>query len=538
MKKLTILIVFLLPILQLFGQEVKTLVEGKVSYITTQNTYVKFEISGLVHVGDTVFIRKEERLFPLLVAESVSSTSCVGKPFGVFELKISDVVFAKSRISEKKIKAPATEIAAAAAAISSRQQDTVQAAGNKEPFKLQRTQKISGRLSGSSYSSFSNSNDINQRYRLTFTLAADNISGSKFSTDTYIMFTYKPDHFAEVKNNVFSALKVYSLSFSYDVTPKTHFLLGRNINPRLASVGAIDGFQAETTLKNLTFGAVAGTNPDYQDYSFNPNLFEYGAYLSHAVKNNTGQLINSVAFLQQTSHGKIDRRFAYFQHENSLVKNLNLFASAELDLYALVNGVPTDKVSLTSLYFSLQYRFSRQLSIFGSYDARKNVIYYQTFKTYLDQLIDEATRQGYQFRVNFIPAKFVNASASGGYRFQKNDPHPMLNANGYLTFPQVPLINASVSLSTNWMNTSYVDGLIYGIRLYRDLVPAKLSSGIFYRLADNHYLTANSNSIQHMLELELSWQISRKISFSANYDGTYDQLSKYHSIYLNLIKRF
>jgi len=536
MRKITILILFLIPILQLYGQEVKTLVEGKVSYITTQNTYVKFEQSGVVQPGDTIFIRKEESLIPLLVAESVSSTSCVGKPFGVFELKVSDVVFAKCRIPEKKIKTPAAEVGAAA--ISSGQQDTVPSAANKLPFKPERTQKITGRLSGSSYSSFSQSTDLNQRYRLTFTLAADNISGSKFSTDTYIMFTYKPDHFAEVKSNVFSALKVYSLSFSYDLTPNTHFLLGRNINPRLASVGAIDGFQAETSLKNFMFGAVAGTNPDYQDYSFNPNLFEYGAYLSHTVKNNTGQLVNSFAFLQQTSDGKTDRRFAYFQHENSLLKNLNLFTSCELDLYALVNGVPTNKVSLTSLYLSLQYRFSRQLSLFGSYDARKNIIYYQTFKTYLDQLIDEATRQGYQFRVNYIPAKFVNASASGGYRFQKNDPHPMLNANGYLTFPQVPLINASVSLSTNWMNTSYVDGLIYGIRVYRDLVPAKLSSGIFYRLADNHYLTANSNTIQHMLEFELSWQISRKISFSANYDGTYDQMSKYHSIYLNLNKRF
>jgi hypothetical protein len=536
MKKYAILILILISILKLYGQEAKILVEGKVSYITTQNTYVKFEQPGVVQPGDTIFIRKEDRLIPLLIAESVSSTSCVGKPFGVFDLKISDVVLAKSRISEKKAKAPVAE--RVAVSINSSQKDTVQAAGNKVPFKPQRTQKITGRISGSSYSSFSNSTDLNQRYRLTFTLAADNISGSKFSTDTYIMFTYKPDHFAEVKNNVFSALKVYSFSVSYDFNPKTHILLGRNINPRLASVGAIDGFQAETSLKNFTFGAVAGTNPDYQDYSFNPNLFEYGGYLSYNVKNNTGQLANSVAFLQQTSHGKTDRRFAYFQQENSLVKNLNLFASCELDLYALVNGVPTNKVSLTSLFLSLQYRFSRQLSIFGSYDARKNIIYYQTFKSYLDQLIDEATRQGYQFRVNYMPAKFVNASASGGYRFQKNDPHPMLNANGYLTFPQVPLINSSVSLSTNWMNTSYVDGLIYGIRVYRDLVPAKLSSGIFYRLADNHYLTANSNSIQHMLEFELSWQISRKISFSANYDGTYDKMSKYHSVYLNLIKRF
>jgi hypothetical protein len=282
-----------------------------------------------------------------------------------------------------------------------------------------------------------------------------------------------------------------------------------------------------------------GTNPDYSDYSFNPDLFEYGAYVSHDFKNTTGQMVNSFAFLQQTNNGNTDRRFAYFQHENSLLKNLNLFASCELDLYALKDSVPTNEISLTSLYLSLHYRFSRKLSAYVSYDARKNVIYYETFKTYLDQLIDVATRQGYQFRVNYNPSKIVSAGISGGYRFQKNDPEPMLNANGYVTFPQVPGINASVSLSTNWMNTSYVDGMIYGIRIYRDIIPAKLSSGIFYRFVDYNYLNSGSSmGLQHMAELELSWQISRKFSFSANYDGTFDSSNKYNSIYLNLIKRF
>lgn len=533
MRKYAILIGILISVIKLYGQEAKILVEGKVSYITTQNIYVKFQQSGTVEVGDTVFIRKDEKAIPLLVAESVSSTSCVGKPLVVLELKIDDVVFAKSRIPEKKIKAPAAEIAAAS--ISSKQPEPP---GSKAPFKPENAQKITGRLTESAYSSFSNTTDFNQRYRLGFTLDANHISGSKFSTDTYLMFTYRPDHIAELKDNVFSALKIYSLSVSYDLNPKTHFLLGRNINPRLASVGAIDGFQAETTVKNFSFGAVIGSNPDYADYSYNPNLFEYGGYVSHGVKSETGQMVNSVGFLQQTNHGNTDRRFAYFQHENSLLKNLNLFASCELDLFALVNGVPTNKVSLTSLFLSLQYRVSRQLSLFASYDARKNIIYYETFKNFLDQMLADATRQGYQFRANYIPARFINTGISGGYRFQKNDPHPMTNVNGYLTFPQVPLINSSVSLSANWMNTSYVDAMIYGIQLYRDIIPAKLSTGIFYRLVDNHYLTQNTQTIQNMAAFELSWQISRKISFSANYDGTFDPTNKYHSIYLNFIQRF
>ena len=535
MRKYTLPILFFLSILQLLGQEVNPMSEGIVSYITQQHIYVKFEQTGMVQPGDTIFIRKEQVLIPLFIAESVSSTSCVGKPLFLSEIKVSDVVVARTRITDNSTKEQLKKINPE---IIVKQRDTVETTKNAAISKPERVQKIRGRLSASSYSSFSSSSDFNQRMRYTFSMAAENISGSRFSTDSYILFTHKPNHWDEVRSNIFNALKIYSLAVNYDVTDHTRITLGRKINPRIASIGAIDGLQAETSVHNFTFGAVVGSNPDYSDYSFNPKLFEYGAYLSHELKNKTGQLINSFAFFQQTNSGKTDRRFAYFQQDNSLLKNLNLFLSCELDLYALKDSIPTNTLSLTSLYLSLRYRFSRKLSVFGSYDARKNVIYYETFKNYLDQMLEDATRQGYQFRINYNPAKFISSGVSGGYRFRKNDLHPMINVNGFLSFPQVPWINASVNLSTNWLKSSYVDGMIYGIRIYRDIIPSKLSSGIFYRMVDYNYPNSNTSSLQHMAELELSWQISRKFSFSANYDGTFEKSNQYSSIYLNLIKRF
>ena len=537
MNKYALIILFFLSILQLWGQQ-KPLTEGRISYITLQNIYVRFESSGIVQAGDTIYISKGQKLIPLLVAESVSSISCVGKPLFNSDIKLSDVVFVKTRTPEKPIKNPTSQTIAE----TNIQKDSIQSVQteniSKPSTEPTREQKIRGRLSASSYSSFSNSTDFNQRMRYTFSMTADHISGGKFSTDSYIMFTHKANEWSNVKENIFNALKIYSLSVNYDVNDKTRFLIGRKINPRIASLGAIDGLQAETSVKNFTFGAVVGTNPDYTDYSFNPKLFEYGAYLSHDYKTQTGQLVNSVAFFQQTNSGKTDRRFAYYQHDNSLAKNLNLFFSTEIDLYAVKDSIPTNTISLTSLYLSLRYRFSKKLSAFASYDARKNVIYYETFKNYLDLMLEDATRQGYQFRLNYNPTKFIYSGISGGYRFRKNDLHPMLNANGFLNFPQVPWINASVNLSTNWLKSSYVDGLIYGIRIYRDIVPSKLSSGIFYRFVDYNYPSSSTSSIQHMAELELSWQISRKFSLSANYDGTFDKSNLYNSVYINLIKRF
>jgi hypothetical protein len=165
---------------------------------------------------------------------------------------------------------------------------------------------------------------------------------------------------------------------------------------------------------------------------------------------------------------------------------------------------------------------------------------YETFKNYLDLLLQDATRQGYQLRINYRPSNTISSSLTGGYRFQKNDIHPMLNVNGFLTFSKVPGINSSVTFSTNWIKSSYVNGMIYGVQLDKELVPSKLSAGINYRLVDNNYLNATSGnrSLQHMAALELSWQISKKMYFSANYDGTFDKSNKYHSIYVSLTQRF
>ena len=112
-----------------------------------------------------------------------------------------------------------------------------------------------------------------------------------------------------------------------------------------------------------------------------------------------------------------------------------------MDLYELRNGIPKDTLNLTSLYLSLRYRLSRRLSVSTSYDARKNVIYYETFKSYLDQLLTDVLRKGYQFRINYNPVNFINTGVSGSYRSEKNDPHTSYNANGFLTFNQVPLLS-------------------------------------------------------------------------------------------------
>ena len=72
---------------------------------------------------------------------------------------------------------------------------------------------------------------------------------------------------------------------------------------------------------------------------------------------------------------KVDRRFAYLQHNSSLGKNINVFGSLEVDMYQNVRDTIQHKLQLTGAYFSVRYRPFRSFNITASYDNRRNVIF-------------------------------------------------------------------------------------------------------------------------------------------------------------------
>jgi predicted porin len=227
----------------------------------------------------------------------------------------------------------------------------------------------------------------------------------------------------------------------------------------------------------------------------------------------------------------------YFQHSNSAIKNLNLFASFEVDLYKLENDQPKNTLSLTSLYLSARYRFSRRFSLFGSYDNRKNVIYYETFRNFTDELLQQASRQGVRFRFNYRPINYLIVSASAGKRFRKEDPRPTKTLNGFVNYTRLPGINASLSLTGNLMQTSYLDGQVYGARLSKDLLDGRLYSMLHYRWVDFKYLNSITELKQHIGEIDFSYQFNKNLFLSVNFEATFQGKDIFNRLYLSLRKK-
>jgi hypothetical protein len=285
-----------------------------------------------------------------------------------------------------------------------------------------RKQTFDGRFYVSSYGNIGSGESNFNQVRTTLSFDINNIEGGKFSSKIILPID---KIWTKCQYGTFADdFKVYALALNYELNAKTNLTLGRKIS-NISNMGAVDGLQIEHKYKKMVFGGFGGFAPDFFDYSFNPSLLQYGAFVAHDYQGDNGQVQTSFAIAEQRNASKVDRRFLYLQHNNTIVKNMSLFYSLELDLYQNINNVQTNDIQLTSTYVSLRYRPFKRFNITASYDNRRNVIYYETYRTFIDQLINQETRQGYRLQFNHNMSNYLSWNFSGFYRFESSRPEPL-----------------------------------------------------------------------------------------------------------------
>ncbi|MBL6964635.1 MAG: hypothetical protein ISR55_12490 [Bacteroidetes bacterium] len=534
MKVTIFLFVLFFTFTKLFGQIDTALIEGRISYIGSQHLYVKFPSTEGISIGDTLYLKIDNNLIPALKVSQLSSLSCTAESISTYEFVVNDHVYLKQQKQESHKEDP---INSKKSPIIKSDQQVVDSANNSSQQKFK--QQINGRLSLSSYSSFSNTPaDDFYRMRYTFLFNAKHIHNSKFSLESYISFNHKQNEWGEIKANIYNGLKMYGLSLKYDITDQMKIYLGRKINHKLSSIGAIDGVQFEKSFKSFSFGAFAGSRPDYSDYSVNLNLFQFGSYLSHNHITKNAKIETTFAFIDQKNNSITDRRFAYFQFSNSLYKRFYTFLSVESDLFKIVDSIPQSTFDLSSLYVSFRYKISKKLSLSTTFDVRKNVIYYETYKNFIDKLLETESRQGLSVSLNYRPAKYLSTGMRTSYRFRKDDIHPSRNLNGFVSYTQIPGLKISGTINATFLQTSYLEGQIYSLRLSKDLMKGKLLLGLNYRYVDCIYPFSEQALVQNIADISLSWDIYKRLILSVDYELTAEQKDIHNLVFLNLSKRF
>ncbi len=535
---LTMLLIALFS-MTMFGQGAPDIYKGKVSFISSQNVYVKFNSTKEIEVGDTLFKKINGIIKPVLVVNNKSSSSSVCTPLVDGGINVSDeiIFYPKTPIETKEETTEETPI------VNEGPNPENEVTGSeplqeKEEEKEEFKQKIKGRITASSYSNLTESGE-RHRMRYAFSLRGDNLKNSRFSTDNYITFRHTIGEWNRVQSNLGDALKIYSLSVKYDFDKTSSLTLGRKINPKFSSIGAIDGLQYEKGVGQFRLGVIAGSRPDYLDYGINFNLMQAGAYVGFVSDKTKKYRQSTLGIVEQRNGGNVDRRFIYFQHSGEIITNLNLFTSFEADLYENINNEIKNKASLTNLYVSLRYRLSRKFRVSASYDTRKNIIYYESYKNFIDRLIENETRQGLRFGFNFRPVKFITWGVNSSLRFQSNKSNVSRNANSYVTISRIPIVNVRASLRVNFLETGYLSSKIYSIRVSKDIIKNKVSGDAYFRIVKYDYKNSDFTVQQKIAGVNCSIRLSKKLSFYVYYEGTYiKQGATYTRFNSKIIQRF
>jgi hypothetical protein len=551
MKKfLKILFIILILMLQNYAQTgetsitpnkketiVERLVTGTVSYISSQNVYVKFESTAGIEVGDTLFKKESskggDKLIPALVVNHISSTSCAGVSLNGTKLVIDDVLYAKviipgeeeSEDQETKVLIPTIHV-------------TNEVMPNQVTVKEVKPE-LKGRFAIQSYSNFSNNGNAYdyQRWRYTFQINANKIGYSGFSYSQYISFAYRASDWNRVSSNLSEALRVYDLAVKYNFTESTLIWFGRHLNNKISSISSIDGLQFETAVNKWVFGLAAGSRPDFNNMGLNTKLFEYGGYVNRSDAFAEGDMNNTIGYFEQTNDFKTDRRFVYFQHSNSAIENTRMFLSTEVDIFKKELGERKGDFSLTSLYASLNIRPSDFFSIYLSYDARKNVIYYETFKTFADSIFENETRQGFRTRLTIKPFRNLFIGGNYGYRFRSGDIKPSNNYGGYLTYSNIPGIEASSTITVSQLQTSYVKGDIWGITFNKDIIDG-ISFSTGYRLTNYKFGNGIENLKQHSVSANFYTALLQPVYLNLTYESIFEDVRTSGRLLMNLTFRF
>lgn len=534
MKNLIIVLFFLVTTSSsLFSQNSFDWIQGNISFVTKKNIYVKFDKTKSINVGDSLFIKSNSNFEPILLIVKKSSVSilCTSlKTPNTFSK--GQIVYAKS----KTIEVIEKDIAKKDDSNKTVEKDISVESDKKTVIKS--LPKIRGRFTVATNSNIADLREKtgNHRFRYIFALKGSNLINSNFYFDHYISFnqTYNPDFSPSLKIN--DKLRFYRITFGYQNT-SYDISIGRQIKNKISALGSFDGIYLEKKIKNDFYtGVVTGTRPDYTNYGFNSELFQYGAFISYFPEYKKSSTRGTIAFFEQKNNGLTDRRFLYTQFSTSLGKKIRFFGASEIDLYQIKEGVSSNSPKLTSIYGNLSYRLSRKLNLSVGIDSRKNRIYYETYKDFLETLIERETRQGLRFRVGYRPFKKISFSVMSNFRFQDKELSSKYY-NAMVFFRSIPWIKSNISLSANVINTDYLESKSLAVR-FSKRIRKNINLRLDYKYYQYFYPGTETSRNQNRVGGSINFNILRKLYFSVYYEKTLQKDRDFSRLNLRLTKRF
>ena len=483
---------------------------GEVSFVTSQNVYIRFQSTENMIEGDTIFLLVDDLQVPCLRLVDKSSISCVAERIGTCGPEKGDAVIYRyfAKIEEEsgaQIKAQNKDVLDNFSTVPKDDNDEI-------------TQEIGGRISVANYTT-SGYGDVNMSNVARLSLDVENIAGTKFSFGSYSNFRQEES----------SRLSVHQAVLTYELDSSITMYLGRSISKRMYSLGATDGLHVEKRFNRSYVGIIAGSTPDPYTYAVNTDIQQYGICFGFFHNNNESST-TSLGFANREYLGQTDRRFAFLQHNSSITDDLSIYTSAEVDLY--------DAARLRLLYMSANYRVSPKLRVSASINLRKNLILYESFNEDMESLVsNDPLKSSIRLSVNYKISRRLYSGARFSLRKQADGNNSFSNLSGYLNISEVLGGRLSNNFSIN-RNESF---LYYSLstRFTRMFFNSKLSISPNARALIYTYLNLDINPINNIyIGIDSDYSVKDGLTLSALYDFSSRSGVLFHRFTLKIIQRF
>ncbi len=384
--------------------QAQNLVTGTVSFQSATNNYVKFASTEGININDTL-IRAG---LPCLVVQAKSSTSCVCTTINdclpIIGDFVSIIVFRKDEIIKKE---ESNEKQNADSTLSLRR--TIDTIPIIEPIKL---------IGSIAFSSLfqqtlsSESNRLNLRQTLRF-----NTSYSAFKNGVRLQLNGNYQHYYSNFISTYpklGRLNIYQAAFVIPVNSNIKLQVGRSFQSNgLSTLGIFDALRLQINRPKISYETMIGLMPNLQTFGLALHQQIIGVSATHSLHKEHFDYTLGIGSFLQLNKGKYDRLNFAFQGTANISK-LGLYAAGDFDMNR-------SNSRLNNLFVSANYRITKGLNVFISYDSRQVFILWNTYQqSLIDELLDAAVQQGLRLRIQVKVLPSTHLSVYYTHRFASN----------------------------------------------------------------------------------------------------------------------
>ncbi len=432
MKKYFIILFCLMLAAPLFAQKKGRF---KISYLSSEKVYLDGGKSRGLQVGDRLYIvRQKKRVIGEIkvVFTATHSASCdiISAKEKLSRGDLAILVERKETAGEQKTPEPATQ-APQKKAEPAPEEKAPQPQRVSKPRREKSRRGIS-RFSGNVAVQYFRLNDLSagnldfSQPTLRLNLRGQNLWGKDYRLRIRTRTRYNQRSRAYNANIPRDEWRnrIYQFSFGYsNPAAPFNFTVGRLISNFMSGIGYIDGLQLQTNLnRSFRFGVVAGAAPDWRNSNFQTQVKKYGAYLNlNTGSFQTREFRSTLAWAAEYNGATISREFIYIQNNYTAGTRFSVYHSTELDINRKWRKSRTgESISLSNLFLSARYQFTRAVRVGLTFDNRKNYWTYEV-RSLADSLFDDALRLGLRGNISFKLPSQMYVFINGGMRKRETD---------------------------------------------------------------------------------------------------------------------